>query len=719
MAGNTHGAITGLSDDFLNTSRNVLDMDMRRRYFQNYAPDGLSFDDFNKAIDSKLYGRGNNVQGSGSFNKLVEAEKVYRTTGKNLPSTNVINDPNWRYFQTSKSTALVPTEDVTGTIGGGYKYTGEIPVSEQPTRPADKLSLQQKYEIDKAMGRRGKKSDMSYEKGTGSIKEGEVLKIDKGGTAAKQGSMYDRLRNIENANIKEDVNFLSKMTKDKVLSTINNIERGITNTKEAQAILRTMNSPEGQTILKGLKLGGKALGVLGKVGLKSAGLIGWGLTAKDMVDLGKATLDYNKARKYEKDTNKVFADFEDLKSQGYDERTAWQIANGLPVDNPQQIPQEQVTVQPTNDKVDMKQKMRNEVAADTQNLPQAGGNMEQFINNQIAKYGGYDGGGMGNVPPEGMPMGDGQPMQPQAVLPMQQTQPVQQDVQNAQAPQQADYAQQIMNMTPQGYVSSQDIMDKLNAAYANINQQINADPRYQGGVVKANNPYNIDEKELARLQRADQYMNAFGVQSDLAGQYAQQRQVMYEQQMANQLGVPYNDYINATLEQRKARIASEAQQMENVLTLQAQQATDMKTRLEAMNKMQELRNDVATEMYKAELDAQTKKDVAMLSAVGGIAKTQAFTNAPSTMLQAAGQYAGNVGGVLGGNYMYSNLWAMTPEQRGMFMNAGRPISDEELQAFFGRMGNVPAQFRTQGGQMPTQPQSQGILPNIAQWIMGE
>ena len=368
---------------------------------------------------------------------------------------------------------------------------------------------------------------------------------------------------------------------------------------------------------------------------------------------------------------------------------------------------------PVNKKVDMKQKMQNEVAKDTQNLPQANGNVEQFINNQIAKYGGYDGGA--NVPPTDIVNADEQPaVLPQAVVPTQ--------VANQQGPQeqaQMDYAQQIMNMTPQGYVSSQDIIDKLNAAYTNINQQINTDPRYQGGVVQANNPYNIDEKELARLQRADQYMNAFGVQSDLAGQYAQQRQVMYEQQMANQLGVPYNDYINATLEQRKARIASEAQQMENVLTLQAQQATDMKTRLEAMNKMQELRNDVATEMYKAELDAQTKKDVAMLSAVGGIAKTQAFTNAPSTMLQAAGQYAGNVGGILGGNYMYSNLWAMTPEQRGMFMNAGRPISDEELQAFFGRMGNVPAQFRTQGGQMPTQPQSQGILPNIAQWIMGE
>ena len=437
-------------------------------------------------------------------------------------------------------------------------------------------------------------------------------------------------------------------------------------------------------------------------------------TAGDLYDLYQASKASKNAQNINEQNRQVFNTFDNLKAQGYDELTAWQMANGLPVSNVAQSDQTaQQSTKSSTKKVDMKQKLKNEVSEDTQNLPQTSGNVEQFINNQIAKYGGYDGGA--NVPPTDMVNAGEQPaMPPQVTVPTQ--------VANQQGPQeqaQMNYAQQIMNMTPQGYVSSQDIMDKLNTAYANINQQINADPRYQGGVVQANNPYNIDEKELARLQRADQYMNAFGVQSDLAGQYAQQRQVMYEQQMANQLGVPYQDYINATLEQRKARIANEAQQMENVLKLQAQQATDMKTRLEAMNKMQELRNEVATEMYKAELDAQTKKDVAMLSAVGGIAKTQAFTNAPSTMLQAAGQYAGNVGGVLGGNYMYSNLWAMTPEQRGMFMNAGRPISDEELQAFFGRMGNVPAQFRTQGGQMPTQQQSQGVLPNIAQWIMGE
>lgn len=442
--------------------------------------------------------------------------------------------------------------------------------------------------------------------------------------------------------------------------------------------------------------------------------------------------------------------------------------------------------QPTNNKVDMKQKMKNEVANDTQNLPQASGNVEQFIEGQIAKYGGYvpESNGLGQygqgnidlyarpqvknadgsistvrsmsfndgrnevliptVSDDGRIMSNEEAIQnyyktgkylgkfntPEEANAYAQQLHNEQDAyynkssnqpsaQNTQSPSQIDYAQKIMNMTPEGYVSAQDIMNKLNAAYANINQQINIDPRYQGGVVQANDPYNINEDRLRLAQQAAENYTRLADPSRVPDVMTQNARVMYEQQMANQLGVPYSDYIDATLEQRKARISNEAQQMENALKLQAQQATDMKTRLDAMNKIQELRDKTATEMYKAELDAQTKKDVAMLNAVGGIAKTQAFTSAPSTMLQAAGQYAGNVGGVLGGNYMYSNLWAMTPEQRGMFMNAGRPISNEELQAFFGRMGNVPAQFRTQGGQMPAQPQSQGILPNIAQWIMGE
>ena len=73
---------------------------------------------------------------------------------------------------------------------------------------------------------------------------------------------------------------------------------------------------------------------------------------------------------------------------------------------------------PVNKKVDMKQKMQNEIAKDTQNLPQANGNVEKFINNQIAKYGGYDGGA--SVPPTDVAAANEQPATPpQEVIPTQ------------------------------------------------------------------------------------------------------------------------------------------------------------------------------------------------------------------------------------------------------------------------------------------------------------
>ena len=525
--------------------------------------------------------------------------------------------------------------------------------------------------------------------GDSNLAEKEYLRLEKEALLNKiypQGSKYETVSNTEDV-----AKAIDKLHSERPM--INKLKDAYTAAKNSKIAGLAKNATP---VLKGAaKVAGKFIAPVAAI-----------TTAGDLYDLYQAFKSSKNAENIDEQTKQVFKTFDDLKTQGYDERTAWQVANGLPTDNQQQVSQQPIQTQATNKKVDMKQKIKNEVANDTQNLPQASGNMEQFINNQIAKYGGYNNGGGNNI----VPLANTSTVQEQPMQPV---------TQNTQPQQQVDYAQQIIQMTPEGYVSAQDIMNKLNAAYANINQQISADPRYQGEVVQANNPYSIDEKELAKRQRFDEYMNAFGIESNMGEQYAKNRQVMYEQQMANQLGVPYNDYIDATLDQRKARIANEAQQIKSALKLQAQQATDMKARLDAVNKMQELRNNVAIEMHKAELDAQTKKDVAMLNAVGGIAKTQAFTNAPSTMMQAAGQYAGNVGGVLGGNYMYSNLWQMTPEQRGLFMNTGRPVTDDELQAFFGRMGNVPAQFRTQGGQMPIQPaQQQGILPGIAQWVMG-
>lgn len=795
------GSITGLTDYFLNSSPDVLDMDMRKRYFQNYAPEGMSFDDFNKAIDAKIFGRGNDSQGTSTFKKWenVIKDKYNKLTAPknagsspNLPSTRV--EPNWQFYRPKPTgTSLVPMQNVPNqnlepTIqtqeGKVAKISSGAGQYQEPTGNQlieNQISTAKKEKEARAKSA-ARKAQQETAKTVQNLYNGfSAEDMDKIKSLGSEPFAVDSKGNVYNLNLEEDVKALKKARTDKLLTEfvdrswvddfkllkdigykngtklLSDIARGIVDSPQAQALVRLMKSPA-------VRFVGKISGPLGAIITGAETIYGlnkvrenwdaegadWRSRATDFQGaisplthlaagatagpigamVGAGTGSVNMANKLadaqayrQQNAARQRAEAE-LASYGFNPNVTneeimamyhpelQQTSSVAPV----QPPQQQINT-PTQ-QVGTRQKMQNEIATDTQNLPQASGNVEQFIKDQTAKYGGYNGGGMDNAPPESTPMGNGQPIQP-TIVPTQQEQQVQPVVQNTQPQQQVDYAQQIMQMTPEGYVSAQDIMDKLNAAYANINQQISVDPRYQGGVVQANNPYNINEDRLRLAQQAAENYARLTNPSMVPDIMAQNAKVMYEQQMANQLGVPYNDYIDATLEQRKARIANEAQQMENVLKLQAQQATDMKTRLEAMNKMQQLRNDVATEMYKADLDAQTRKDVAMLNAAGGIAKTQAFTNAPSTMMQAAGQYMYNVGGTMGGNYLNAALWMMTPEQRGNLINGGIPVSDEELQAFFGRVGNVPVQFRSPNGQMPIQQnQQQGILPSIAQWVMG-
>ena len=50
-------------------------------------------------------------------------------------------------------------------------------------------------------------------------------------------------------------------------------------------------------------------------------------------------------------------------------------------------------------------------------------------------------------------------------------------------------------------------------------------------------------KEYDSLNRLDQYRRAFGVQSNMAQQYADDQAARYRVQMGNQMGVPYEVYV--------------------------------------------------------------------------------------------------------------------------------------------------------------------------------
>ena len=277
---------------------------------------------------------------------------------------------------------------------------------------------------------------------------------------------------------------------------------------------------------------------------------------------------------------------------------------------------------------------------------------------------------------------------------------------------------QVVN--PQGQITPQDMMAQLNNYYNKVNQLIQNDPRYSGQMVQPTNQYNIDPNELARYQRWDLASRAMGADSGMANAYQQQAVQNYQQQLANQAGVPYEDYINAMTERRKLGILSQQEQIENALKVQAAQATDMKSKLGYLQEMEKLRQETARALQKAELEGQyelvkagmqgqASRDVANINAVGDIARQQMYLSHPTTQLQAAGGFLGNTMGYGGGTFTMNALLALSPQQRVALF--GQNLSDDAIKMMFQGVPGVPT-----AAQQPQINQGQGILPTISNWI---
>ncbi|MCM1324159.1 MAG: hypothetical protein NC218_08350 [Acetobacter sp.] len=168
----------------------------------------------------------------------------------------------------------------------------------------------------------------------------------------------------------------------------------------------------------------------------------------------------------------------------------------------------------------------------------------------------------------------------------------------------------------QGIVSSREVLDTLRNDYNQMREQLIQDPRYQGDVVPAQG-YNIDINEYNRRLNADAAANrisrAFGMGDTVnsAQDYINRQQQLYRASMANQAGVPYEDYRAAMLERQKADILARQQEVEAVLKLQAQQTTDMKEKM-----------DLIQQLYKSRIEASKALDVANAQAFGDIQKQQ-------------------------------------------------------------------------------------------------
>lgn len=240
----------------------------------------------------------------------------------------------------------------------------------------------------------------------------------------------------------------------------------------------------------------------------------------------------------------------------------------------------------------------------------------------------------------------------------------------------------------QNQISTPELKQIIQDRYQAMQESIAQDPRYQGDIISSQGYY-VDPKryqQLAAMDRAGNAINqAYGLgnTSNLADQYASEQKRLYEIQMANQAGVPYEDYKAAMLDRQKQQILARQKEVTDLLTLQAQQTTDMKERL-----------NLISEIYKVNQQAQQAIDVANANAFGDVQKQQ-LANIGSANVADINRLGGiqkqqlaNMGSADVANI---NAQGDIMKQREMFQDPTYQLKG--VSQFYSSMGYLPAQFQ--------------------------
>ena len=240
----------------------------------------------------------------------------------------------------------------------------------------------------------------------------------------------------------------------------------------------------------------------------------------------------------------------------------------------------------------------------------------------------------------------------------------------------------------QNQINTPELKQLIQDRYQAIQQDLAQDPRYQGNMIPSQGYY-VDPKryqQLAAMDRAGNAINqayGLGSTSNLADQYADEQKRLYEIQMANQAGVPYEDYKAAMLDRQKQQILTRQKEITDLLTLQAQQTTDMKERL-----------NLISEIYKVNQQAQQAIDVANANAFGDIQKQQ-LANIGSANVANINRLGGiqkqqlaNIGSADVANI---NAQGDIMKQRELFNDPTYQLKGASQ--FYSSMGYLPAQFQ--------------------------
>lgn len=177
----------------------------------------------------------------------------------------------------------------------------------------------------------------------------------------------------------------------------------------------------------------------------------------------------------------------------------------------------------------------------------------------------------------------------------------------------ADIINQLIN--PQGQVTPEQMRGYIDQAYNAQVQAANRNPLYGGEYVQPGG-YQIDPNELSRRQAEDEVLRRTSIYGggpaytgNLAQNYVDNQRQMYNAQMANRAGVPYEDYVAGMAKRNADEIAIRQKQAEAQLTAYAQQSNDMNTRLQVAQKIMQSRQEAQNKI--AEIYANMERDLAV------------------------------------------------------------------------------------------------------------
>ena len=236
-------------------------------------------------------------------------------------------------------------------------------------------------------------------------------------------------------------------------------------------------------------------------------------------------------------------------------------------------------------------------------------------------------------------------------------------------------------------VNTPELKQLIQDRYQAIQQDLAQDPRYQGNMIPSQGYY-VDPNELAQARSTDRMRAAAAHLAAVPYQSREQQllnnaKMNYEIQIANQAGVPYEDYKAAMVDRQKQQILARQKEITDLLTLQAQQTTDMKERL-----------NLISEIYKVNQQAQQAIDVANANAFGDIQKQQ-LANIGNANVADINRLAGiqkqqlsNMGSA---NVANINTQGDIMQQRELFNDPTYQLKGASQ--FYSSMGYLPAQFQ--------------------------